>query len=37
MTDKQKISNDINKMIDRIIIKYPKFKIDINYEINKNR
>lgn len=33
MTDKQKISEDINKMIDRIILKYPKRKIIINYEI----
>lgn len=33
MTEKQKISDDINKMIDRIIIKYPKKKIIINFEI----
>ena len=37
MTDKQKISEDINKLIDRLIIKYPKFKIAINYEINTKK
>lgn len=33
MTDKQKISEDINKMIDKIIAKYPKRKIIINFEV----
>ena len=35
ITDKQKISEDINKLIDRLIIKYPKYKLIINYEVIK--
>ena len=33
MTDKQKISEEVNKLIDRLILKYPNFKLDINYVI----
>ncbi len=33
ITDKQKISEEVNKLIDRLVIKYPKYKLLINYEI----
>lgn len=32
-TDKQKISEEVNKLITRLVIKYPKYKILINYEL----
>lgn len=34
MTDKQKISEEVNKLISRLAIKYPKYKLSINFEIN---
>lgn len=33
ITDKQKISEEVNKLIDRLIIKYPKYKLIINFDI----
>lgn len=33
MTDKQKISEEVNKLITRLTLKYPKRKIIINFEI----
>lgn len=38
MTDKQKISEEINKFITKLYIKYPKYKInfEINGQIRKN-